>query len=59
MLGKYKVYPKLSAYIDDNKYPKTPIMEIYDQPNTKIEYIASVDLSDEVFDSFLKEIAKK
>ncbi len=34
-------------------------MEIYDQPNMKIEYIASVDLSDEVFDSFLVDLAKK
>ncbi len=59
MLGIFKVYPKLSAYIDENRYPKTPILEIYDQPNMKIEYIASVDLSDEVFDSFLVDLAKK
>ncbi|MBF0406581.1 MAG: GyrI-like domain-containing protein [Candidatus Riflebacteria bacterium] len=53
ILGIFKVYPKLSAYLNENKHPSTPIMELYDQPNEKIEYISSFDLSKEVFDSFL------
>ena len=43
-LGILKVYPKLGAYISEHNYAKTPIMELYDQPNEKIEYIASVSL---------------
>ena len=58
ILGIFKVYPKLSAYIDKHEYALTPIMELYDQPSEKIEYIASVNLSKEVFESFLKTNAK-
>lgn len=54
ILGIFKVYPKLSAYINEHKYASTPIMELYDQPNEKIEYISSVELSKEIFESFLK-----
>ncbi len=54
ILGIFKVYPKLSAYFDEYKYASTPIMELYDQPNEKIEYISSVELSKEIFESFLK-----
>ena len=54
ILGIFKVYPKLSAYIMAHKYAATPIMELYDQPNGKIEYIASVELPNEIFESFLK-----
>ena len=54
ILGIFKVYPKLSAYIDEHKYALTPIMELYDQPNEKITYISSVNLSNEVFESFLE-----
>ncbi|MBF0398821.1 MAG: GyrI-like domain-containing protein [Desulfobacterales bacterium] len=54
ILGVFKVYPKLNTIISNQKHPQNPIMELYDQPNEKIEYISSVDLSKEVFDSFLK-----
>ncbi|MDY6934726.1 MAG: GyrI-like domain-containing protein [Spirochaetota bacterium] len=53
ILGIFKVYPKLNSYIDEHKYPQMPIMELYDQPNEKIEYISSIDLAKEVFDAFL------
>lgn len=52
-LGILKVYPKLGAYLKERQHPSTPIMELYDQPNEKITYIASVELSKEIFDSFL------
>ncbi len=54
ILGIFKVYPKLSTYINDHKHAQTPIMELYDQPNEKIEYISAVDLPKELFDDFLK-----
>jgi hypothetical protein len=40
LLGVFKVYPKLSSYIEENKYPENPVMEIYDQPGGIIKYIA-------------------
>ena len=54
VLGIFKVYSKLSAYIDEHNYASTPIMELYDQPNEKIMYISSVNLPKEVFESFLE-----
>lgn len=54
VIGIFKVYPKLGAYIKEHKYNQTPIMELYDQPHEIIEYISSVNLSDDVFDEFLK-----
>ncbi len=54
ILGLFKVYPKLSKYINEHKHAQTPIMELYDQPNEKIEYISAVDLPKELFDDFLK-----
>ena len=53
-IGIFKVYPRLAAYITQQKHPQNPIMEIYDQPNRKIEYVSSIQLSKETFDSFLK-----
>ncbi len=49
MLGVFKVYPKLTAYIAEKKHRQTPLMEIYDQPNARIDYIAPTGLADEVF----------
>lgn len=54
IIGVFKVYPKLSAYIKEHKYAQTPIMELYDQPNEKIKYILSINLSNDIFDGFLK-----
>jgi len=54
IIGVFKVYPKLSAFIEQKKYPQTPIMEIYDQPNKTIEYIAPVNLQQEVFDNLIE-----
>ncbi len=54
ILGIFKVYPKLGAYLEKHEYSPAPVMELYDQPSEKIEYISSVNLSKEVFESFLK-----
>jgi hypothetical protein len=54
LIGIFKVYPKLGSYIKKHKYPQTPIMELYDQPNKRIEYISSINLSNDIFDGFLK-----
>ena len=53
LLGMLKTYPRLHAYIQDNGHSSAPIMEIYDQPNEKIEYISSLSVSDQVFSEFL------
>lgn len=53
-LGIFKVYPKLDEYLNGKNAPKIPIMELYDQPNGKIEYIASTQLPDSVFAAFLE-----
>lgn len=55
ILGVFKVYPKLNAYISGHKHPETPIMEIYDKPNEIIQYISSIDLEKTVFDDFLNQ----
>lgn len=54
VIGVFKVYPKLATYIKEHKYSQTPVMEIYDQSNEKIIYIASANLSKGVFDELLK-----
>ena len=54
VIGIFKVYTKLASYIKEHKYPQTPIMELYDQPNKRIEYISSINLSNDIFDAFLK-----
>ena len=54
VIGVMKVYPRLNEYIQERKYDQNPIMELYDQPNKRTEYIASVGLSKEVFESFLE-----
>ena len=53
-LGLVKVYPKLTEYLAQHKYPPVPIMELYDTPNEKISYIASVNLDRQVFDDLLE-----
>jgi hypothetical protein len=54
IIGIFKVYPKLTAYIKEHKYTQTPILEVYDRPNKRIEYISSIHLSNDMFDGFLK-----
>lgn len=54
IIGIMKVYPALGAYIQEHKYNMTPIMELYDMPNERIEYISSVNLPKTVFDDLLK-----
>ena len=54
IIGIFKVYPKLGSYIKEHKYTQTPIMELYDQPHKRIEYISSINLSNDIFAGFLK-----
>ncbi len=54
LIGIFRVYPKLGSYIKEHKYPQTLIMELYDQPNKRIEYISSINLSNDIFDGFFK-----
>ena len=53
-LGLVKVYPKLTEYLAEHKYPPVPIMEIYDTPGGKLSYIASVNLDGQVYDDLLE-----
>ncbi|MBI3772546.1 MAG: GyrI-like domain-containing protein [Gammaproteobacteria bacterium] len=53
-IGIMKVYPALGAYIKEHRYNQTPIMELYDMQNERIEYISSMNLPKEIFDEFLK-----
>ena len=55
LVGVFRVYPKLTAYIKEKGYANTPMMELYDQPNGKIEYISSVNLPSTFFDSLIKD----
>jgi len=54
IMGVFKVYPKLNKYIKEKNYDKTPIMELYDQPNERIEYISSVNLAEDIFNGFFE-----
>ena len=54
IIGVFKVYPKLASYIKEHKYPQTPVLEIYNNSNEKIEYVMSINLSDDIFNAFLK-----
>jgi hypothetical protein len=53
-IGIFKVYPRLAEHITQHNYPPGPIMEIYDTPNEKIFYVASIAMDAEIFDSFLE-----
>jgi len=53
IIGVLKVYPKLTEYLSANKLSMVPIIEVYDQPNKKIMYIAAVHHKMHVFDWFL------
>lgn len=54
IIGIFRVYPDFMNYIETNNYPLTPIMEIYNSEEEKIEYISSVKISKEAFADFLK-----
>lgn len=53
MLGVMRVYPKLSEYMQAHQYTMTPVMEIYDKPNSKILYVVAYTLRPETFEGFL------
>ena len=50
IFGIFKVYPKLSAYLEKNNSVKAPMMEIYDIPNKMINYLTPT--SENVFPKF-------
>ena len=50
IFGIFKVYPKLSAYLEKNNSVKAPMMEIYDIPNKVINY--STPTSENIFPKF-------
>lgn len=53
LVGIFKVYPKLNEYIKAKGYPQVPIMEVYDAPQKRIRYVASIHLEKTVFENFL------
>lgn len=55
IIGLFKAYPKINSYISAKQYIPTPILELYDQPNKKILYIASPNLDQKVFSSLLDD----
>lgn len=59
IIGVLKVYPKLNEYIQAKQLRETPIMELYDQPNQRIEYISSPYLDEKVLLSFLEPVSNK
>ncbi len=54
IIGLLKVYPKLSEYVQKRQLKEAPIMELYDQPNQRIEYIVSPYLDEKALNSFLE-----
>jgi DNA gyrase inhibitor GyrI len=52
-LGIFRVYPQLIDYLAYKKYDEMPIMELYDVPGHKIEYIVSPEIKTEFFDQLL------
>jgi len=49
IIGILKSYPKLSSYSNSKNYASVPVMELYDQPNKKIEYISSYTIDVRTF----------
>lgn len=54
IFGIFKVYPQIKKYAEEKGFSMVPTFEIYDVPQKKINYIAAVRLSQDVFDSFLE-----
>jgi hypothetical protein len=55
ILGIMKVYPKLAKYMQTKGYGmQSQIIEIYDLPNKKIEYVVALNVDQKVFGSFLE-----
>lgn len=53
IIGIIKAYPKLTSYTKEKNYAGVPIMELYDRPNKKIEYIVSHKVDLQTFMSIL------
>jgi len=55
IIGLFKAYPKMMSYIAEKKYIPTPIMELYDQPDKCILYVASPNLDPFFFTSLIDQ----
>lgn len=42
MIGVFKVYPKLNAYLEEKGYSLGPAMEVYDSANNRIVYLFEI-----------------
>jgi hypothetical protein len=53
ILGVFRVYPKMTKYIDGRGYPMSPMLEIYDMPAHTIIYAMSLGIDASIFEGFL------
>lgn len=53
-IGIYKAYPALGRFIVENNLKMPPVMELYDQPRNKIQYIAPLGMTAAELDAYLK-----
>ena len=54
LFGVFKVYPKIGKYMQEKKIQPVPMMEIYNIPQKKIQYIVGYQIDNSVYDSFIK-----
>ena len=55
ILGVFKVYPSIQKWMKKYNRRSVPIMEIYDQPNRKISYLAAFDIPDSFYSELLDQ----
>jgi len=53
VLGTLRFYPKLTEYMQAHQYSMVPVMEIYDKPNRKINYVVPYTLGPYTFENLL------
>lgn len=53
IIGIYRVYPKLKAYMKKNEIPDMPIIELYEPEAEKLHYLVPKDINPRVFERFL------
>jgi len=55
ILGVFRVYPRLHAWMKKYKRRSVPVMEIYDTPNRKVTYLAAVGVPDSIYDNLMNQ----
>ncbi len=55
ILGVFRVYPRLEAWMRKYNRRSVPVMEIYDTPGRTITYLAAVDVPDAIFENLLNQ----